>query len=58
MSVVTVLNPYLGYAKAAEIAHEYLASGKTIRQIILDRGLMNEEQLDKLFDLQKMTEIH
>jgi len=58
MSIVTVLNPHLGYAKAAEIAHEYLASGKTIRQIILDRGLMNKDQLDILFDLQKMTEMH
>ena len=56
MSIVTVLNPRLGYAVAAEIAKEYLASGKSIRQIILERGLMNEEELGKLFDLQKMTE--
>jgi len=57
MSIVTVLNPHLGYAKAAEIAHEYLASGKTIRKIILERGLMSEEQIDKLFDLKKMTKL-
>jgi aspartate ammonia-lyase len=57
MSIVTVLNPHLGYALAGEIAKEYLASGKSIRQIILERGLMDEEQLDKLFDLKKMTEI-
>ena len=57
MSIVTVLNPHLGYALAGEIAKEYLASGKSIRQIILERGLMNEEQLDKLFDLKKMTGI-
>ncbi|MBN2320029.1 MAG: aspartate ammonia-lyase [Acidobacteria bacterium] len=57
MSIVTVLNPHLGYAVAAEIAKEYLSSGKTIRRIILDRGLMNEDRLDKLFDLKKMTEL-
>jgi aspartate ammonia-lyase len=57
MSIVTVLNPRIGYAKAAEIAKEYLASGKSIRQIILERGLMREEELDRLFDLQKMTEL-
>ncbi|MEJ2247547.1 MAG: aspartate ammonia-lyase, partial [Acidobacteriota bacterium] len=56
MSIVTVLNPHLGYAVAAEIAKEYLSSGKSIRQIILERGLMNEEELGKLFNLQKMTE--
>jgi aspartate ammonia-lyase len=56
MSIVTVLNPYLGYADAAEIAKEYLASGKSIRQIILDKGLIEKEKLDKIFDLKKMTE--
>jgi len=58
MSIVTVLNPYLGYARAAEIAKDYLASGKSIRQILLEKGFMKEEQLDDLFDLQKMTEPH
>jgi aspartate ammonia-lyase len=56
MSIVTVLNPHLGYAKAAEIAKEYLASGKSIRQILLDRKLLTREQIEKLFDLKKMTE--
>lgn len=57
MSIVTALNPHLGYAAAADIAREYLDSGKTIRRIILDRGLMNEEQLDKLFDFKRMTKL-
>jgi len=56
MSIVTVLNPYLGYTVAAEIAKEYLSSGKSIRQIILDKGLLEEERLDEMFDLRKMTE--
>ena len=56
MSIVTVLNPHLGYAAAADIAKEYLASGESIRKIILKRGLMDEEKLEKLFDLKKMTE--
>ena len=56
MSIVTVLNPHIGYAAAAEIAKEYLASGKSIRQIIGDRGLLNEEQLNRIFDLREMTE--
>ncbi len=56
MSIVTVLNPYVGYEKAAEIAQEYLSSGKSIRQIILDGGLMDVTELDKALDLKKMTD--
>jgi aspartate ammonia-lyase len=56
MSIVTVLNPHIGYAAAAEIAKEYLASGKSIRQIVLEKGLLNEQQLEKIFDLRDMTE--
>jgi len=55
-SVVTVLNPHIGYMKAAEIAKEYLKSGKPIRQLVLEKGLMTQEQLDKVFDLRGMTE--
>ena len=56
MSIVTVLNPHIGYAGAAEIAKEYLASGKSIREIVLDKGLMSAEKLDEIFDLRAMTE--
>jgi aspartate ammonia-lyase len=56
MSIVTVLNPHTGYAVAAQIAKEYLASGKSVRQIILERGLLTEEQLEKIFELRGMTE--
>jgi fumarate hydratase class II len=55
-SVVTVLNPHIGYMKAAEIAKEYLKSGKPIRQLVLEKGLLTEEQLNKVFDLRGMTE--
>jgi aspartate ammonia-lyase len=56
MSVVTVLNPHIGYARAAEVAKEYLASGRSIRDIVLERGLLTPEQLEKIFDLRAMTE--
>jgi aspartate ammonia-lyase len=56
MSVVTVLNPHIGYAAAAEVAKEYLASGKSIRRLVLEKGLLPEEILDSIFDLRAMTE--
>ncbi len=56
MSIVTVLNPHIGYAAAAQIAKEYLASGKSIAQIILDKKLLTKEKLDEVFQLRNMTE--
>jgi aspartate ammonia-lyase len=45
--LVTLLNPYIGYLKAAEIYKESLKSNKTIRELVLSKGLMSKEQLDK-----------
>jgi aspartate ammonia-lyase len=56
MSIVTALNPYIGYAAAADIAKEYLASGNSIRQIVLEKGLLSGKDLDRIFDLRHMTE--
>ncbi len=55
-SIVTVLNPHIGYLAAAEIAKEYSKSGKPIRELVLEKGLLTKEQLDKVFDLRGMTE--
>ncbi|MCI0708491.1 MAG: aspartate ammonia-lyase [Ignavibacteriae bacterium] len=55
-SVVTVLNPHIGYLAAAEIAKEYIKSGKPIRELVVEKGLLTKEQLDKVFDLRGMTE--
>jgi aspartate ammonia-lyase len=56
MSIVTVLNPRIGYSTAAEVAKEYISSGKSIRQIVLEKGLLNKAELDQLFSLRAMTE--
>lgn len=56
MSIITVLNPHIGYAAAAEIAKEYLNSGKPIRELVREKGLLTDKQIDDIFDLYKMTE--
>jgi aspartate ammonia-lyase len=56
MGIVTVLNPHIGYDAATEIAKEYLRSGKSIRELVREKGLLSEEQIDAMFDLYKMTE--
>ena len=45
--LVTLLNPYIGYLKAAEIYKESLKTGKGIRELVLAKKLMTKDQLDK-----------
>ena len=46
--LVTLLNPYIGYLKAAEIYKESLKTNKSIRELVLSKGLMSKEQIDKV----------
>jgi fumarate hydratase class II len=54
--VVTALNPHIGYDAGARVAKEALATGKSVREIVLEHGLMTEADLDRVLDLKKMTE--
>ena len=55
-SVVTALNPHIGYDNGAKIAKESLATGRSIRELVLEAGLMSAEELDAALDLKRMTE--
>ena len=46
---VTALNPYIGYAAAAQVAKQALKSRRSIREVVLSEGLMTEAQLDEAF---------
>ena len=54
--IVTALNPHIGYDNGAKVAKEALASGRSVREVVLDWGLMSEEDLDRALDLRRMTE--
>jgi aspartate ammonia-lyase len=54
-AVATALSPYLGYAQTAEIAKEAVKTGKPIRQIVVERGLMDEKQLEQVLSVEQMT---
>ncbi|MEK6977177.1 MAG: aspartate ammonia-lyase [Candidatus Hydrothermarchaeota archaeon] len=54
-AVVTALTPRLGYEKAAALAKEASEKGKTIRELVLEKGLIPEEELRQLLDLEKMV---
>jgi aspartate ammonia-lyase len=46
VGLATVLAPSIGYAAAAEVAKDSAKSGKSIRQVILERGILSEQELD------------
>jgi fumarate hydratase class II len=47
LMLVTALNPYIGYDKAAYVAKKAFSENKTLREIVLAEKLMNEADLDK-----------
>ncbi|OKH22393.1 aspartate ammonia-lyase [Hydrococcus rivularis NIES-593] len=55
LALVTALNPHIGYLNAAAVAKESLETGKSLRQIVLEKGLMSEEALAKVLDLEQMS---
>jgi aspartate ammonia-lyase len=55
LALVTALNPHIGYLNAAAVAKESLETGKSLRQIVLERGLMNPDDLAKVLDLEQMS---
>ncbi|SFP24793.1 fumarase, class II [Geodermatophilus dictyosporus] len=59
-SIVTPLNKYIGYEEAAKVAKQSLAEQKTIRQVVVERGYveqgkLTEQQLDEALDVLSMT---
>jgi fumarate hydratase class II len=54
-SLGTSLNPYIGYETAAEVVKESVKTGRSVRDITLERGLMTDEQLDKALDVLGMS---
>jgi aspartate ammonia-lyase len=57
LALVTALNPHIGYLKAAEVAKESLATGQSIREIVLQQGLMSAEELAQVLDLDIMSRL-
>jgi aspartate ammonia-lyase len=55
-AVATALSPYIGYAKTAEIAKESVKTGKPIRQLVLERGLVDPQRLDRILSPEVMTQ--
>ncbi len=55
VGIVTALCLYIGYAKAATLAKEALKRDITVRQLILSKALMTEEEVNRILDMDQMT---
>ena len=58
LSMVTSLNPHIGYERAAELAKEAFRTGKTIRQLCEEQNVLPSETLNEALDPMRMTEPH
>jgi len=56
LSMVTSLNPYIGYEMASKLAKEAFSSGKTIRELCIEKEILPEETLNVALDSMRMTE--
>jgi aspartate ammonia-lyase len=55
IGLVTALNPLLGYEKCTEIANEAMQSGRSVYQIVLDKGYLSKAELDEVLSPENMT---
>ena len=58
IALATALNPYIGYAKAAALVKESVATGQSIVDLAREKKLLTEEQIDEILDPKNMTEPH
>ena len=54
-AVATALSPYIGYAETADIAKTAVRAGRSIREIVLERGLLDATRLDEILAVEAMT---
>ena len=56
VGIITAICPYVGYQKAAEIAKEAIKTGESVKKLIIEQGILTEEQMDEILDPLQMTE--
>lgn len=54
--VLTAITPIIGYDNATKVAKKVLDTGKSVRSVLLEEGILTQEEIDRILDLKKMTE--
>ncbi len=55
-SIATALNAYIGYDSATEVAKEAARDGRSVRDVVEERGLLKPDEIDEALDVRSMTE--
>jgi fumarate hydratase class II len=55
-AIATALNPHIGYDKAAEVAKKAAKEGRSVRDVVVEMGLLEGDALDAALDVRSMTE--
>ncbi|HDR8173504.1 TPA: aspartate ammonia-lyase [Bacillus thuringiensis] len=55
VGIITAVNPHIGYEAASRIAREAIETGKSVRELCLEQGVLTEEELDIILDPFEMT---
>ncbi|CAD6542881.1 Aspartate ammonia-lyase [Paraburkholderia hiiakae] len=56
IGIVTALNPYIGYTNATQVAQEALVSGRSVAEIVIERGLLTRTQLEDILKPTMLTQ--
>jgi fumarate hydratase class II len=56
VGMATIMNPYIGYMKAAELAKESVKTGKSIVDLIREHKLLTEEQMKEILEPRRLTD--
>jgi aspartate ammonia-lyase len=55
IGIVTALNPYIGYTNATAVAQEALITGKSVYDLVLEKGLLTKSELDEILQPEILT---
>ena len=55
IGIITAINPHVGYENASEVAKESLKTGRTVRELTVEKGLLTDKELDIILDVYNMT---
>jgi len=54
-ALATLLTPKIGYLRAAELAHESLVQQRPVRDLAIEKGILSEDEAERLFDLNRIA---
>lgn len=55
IGIVTALNPYIGYEHSTNIAKKALETGRSVYELVLEEGILSQEELDTILDPKNMV---